>query len=112
MVFNGIYEIYKELNDANSIMENICRKTQALKNYDVIFIDTASNLNKLSYESWFENYVSGNNGIWLGNGISEQSLIKISKTTKEIREEISDNIGYYIVKGKPIRIQYITTEND
>jgi len=112
MVFNGIYAIYKELNDANSIMENICRKTQALKNYDVIFIDTASNLNKLSYESWFENYVNGNNGIWLGNGISEQSLIKISKTTKEIREEISDNIGYYIVKGKPIRIQYITTEND
>ena len=78
-----------------------------MKTYDVVFVELAENLKKLSFEPWFKNYVNLNNGIWLGNNISGQSLFRISRNTKELRDIIPDNMGYRLFKGIPTRFKSI-----
>ena len=108
IIFNGIDKIYNSLDVNNrKVLENICKKTREMKKYDVVFIDLVDNLKKLSFEPWFKNYVNTNNGIWLGNNISGQSLFRISRNTKELREIIPDNMGYKLFKGIPTRFKSI-----
>ena len=44
----------------------------------------------------------------MGNGIDSQMSIKLTKITRDLREEIPENFGYVIVKGKPFLIKLIS----
>ncbi len=108
LIFNGIDKIYNDLKDSTKeIMYEICRKTRNNKQYDMVFVETENNFKKLSYETWFKNYVNFSNGIWIGNNISSQTVLKISRNTRELREIVKDNIGYKLYKGIPIRFKVI-----
>ncbi len=108
LIFNGIEKIYNSLSSKNkSLMEKLCEKTRDKNQYDVVFIDTENNLKKLNYETWFKNYVNTSNGIWIGNNISNQTILKISRSTRELRDIVKDNIGYKLYKGIPIRIKIL-----
>ena len=108
LIFNGIQSIYESLdNDSKQVIESIFKKTKENKLYDVVILDVESNLKKLIYEPWFKNYINISNGIWLGNNITNQSIFKISRNTRELRDIIPDNMGYKIYKGIPVRFKSI-----
>ena len=55
------------------------------------------------------------NGIWIGDGISDQFTMKLSKNPKYIKEEIGNQFGYSVKKGNPIFIKVLsnsTTEEE
>ena len=58
-------------------------------------------------KTWFKNYVNTSNGIWIGNNIANQTILKISRSTRELRDIVKDNIGYKLYKGIPIRIKIL-----
>jgi len=108
VIFNGVEKIYSGLdNQGKKTFEKICEKTRNMKKYDVTFVDLVENFKKISFEPWFKNYVNLNNGIWLGNNISGQTLFRISRNTKELRDIIPDNMGYKLYKGIPTRFKSI-----
>ena len=108
IIFNGFDKIYTGLDtNERKIVESICKKVRDKKNYDVVFVDVADSIKKNSFESWFKNYVNTSNGIWLGNNIAAQSVFKITRNTKEMRDVIPENMGYRLFKGIPSRIKYI-----
>ncbi|THF73921.1 type VII secretion protein EssC [Cohnella fermenti] len=94
--------------DCQDKLKVLLEKGIAAYRVSVILCDSASKLSSCSYENWFKANVSTSDGIWLGNGIADQYQLKLAKTTSELYQEIGDEFGYVVVKGKPILIKLLS----
>ena len=74
---------------------------------NIIAFDLVQGFKKLEFESWYKTAVTNNRGIWLGNGISEQFTIKLSKITKELRDSVDTGFGYIIRSGNATLIKMV-----
>ena len=92
-----------EQNKFNDIFEK--SKDLGILNY--IVVDTVDNLKKYQYESWYKTCFNVNNGIYLGNGINEQYVIKINQKISAMKLDIPNNYCFVIKRGKPYYIKYI-----
>ena len=80
-----------------TIMLEEAIKLQSIK---FIIVDTIDNIKQLAYEKWFKTGVSLSDGVWLGNGISNQFTLKVTTSSRVLREEVQEEFGYIISKGK------------
>jgi len=95
-----------------TLNENINLKTflmEAKKSnkFDFVIVDNDTSLKKYAYEEWYRNNVVSSQGIWLGNGITEQYVIKLSKIDKKLYQEIGNKFGYLVENGIPTLIKLI-----
>ena len=77
-----------------------------------VLVDGFDNLKKLEYDSWYKDIVNSTRGIWIGNGLAEQSIFRLNVTSKAISGNIPDNFGYNIVSGIPTLFKYIEDASD
>ena len=73
-----------------------------LKKYEkigIILIDDVSKMKQFAFEMWFTGNFELGNGIWVGRGMSDQSLFKVSTFNKEMQENIKNDRGYFIIEG-------------
>lgn len=77
-------------------------------NVHFIITDRVNKLTSLTYENWFKQQVSLTEAIWLGNGIAEQYLLKITKVSTDMYKEIPEDFGYIIKKGKPVLVKLLS----
>ena len=59
------------------------------------------------YDEWYKEYVSGDTGIWIGNGISDQYLINVNTANKEVINSCGDSFGYVIKQEEPYLIKLL-----
>ena len=78
-----------------------------LEKYCFIFADSVDKFKKVEYDDWYRNTVNNNRGIWIGDGIANQFAIKLTKTSKELYEEIGNRFGYYVERGNPTLIKLL-----
>ena len=69
-------------------------------NMTVIIGEQVKQVSTASYEKWYTKNITPNNGIWIGNGITDQYVLKVGKNTAEMHEDITDNFGFYVYGGK------------
>lgn len=81
--------------------------TQTIK---FIFIDSIDIFKKIEYDNWYKAIVKNNQAIWIGNGISEQYTIKLTKITRELQQELEPGFGYIVKRGVPILTKFLTEE--
>jgi S-DNA-T family DNA segregation ATPase FtsK/SpoIIIE len=100
-IINSFSDLTARLSDdANDKLKVFLEKGETSYNMNFIICDSITNISSVSYESWFKSKVSLTDAIWIGNGISEQYLLKISKITNDMYQEIGEGFGYVINKGK------------
>lgn len=73
-----------------------------------IIIDNPDVIKQFAYEDWFKAGVDTGKGIWIGSGIADQSLLKISKITRDDREELPNNYGYIVNNAKITKVKLVT----
>ena len=100
VVILGINDLLGRLSDQvkTGFIEAL-EKGKDLGVANFIVLDLLQGLKKLEYESWYKTTVTNNRGIWLGNGISDQFSIKLSKTPRELREVLDSSFGYSVKNG-------------
>ena len=81
--------------------------TQTIK---FIFVDTIDVFKKMEYDIWYKAIIKSNQGIWIGNGISEQYTLKITKITRELQQELEPGFGYILKRGIPVLTKFLTDE--
>ncbi|ADU31801.1 type VII secretion protein EssC [Evansella cellulosilytica] len=96
--------------DANDKLKVFLDKGDSL-NVNIIISDSADKLNSIAFESWFQKQVSLGDAIWIGNGIAEQFLLKISKVSNDMYKEIPQDFGYVVTKGKVKLVKLLTSSN-
>lgn len=75
----------------------------------IIFSEPIDKLSSYTYEPWFQKQVSLSDGVWIGNGISEQYTLKINKITNDMYGELAEDFGYVVNKGKVKLVKLLTT---
>ncbi|WP_138755922.1 type VII secretion protein EssC [Paenibacillus sinopodophylli] len=105
--FSGLMSKISE--DTQDKLKILLEKGNIVYNVNFIISDAVSSISALSYESWFKTNVSLNDGIWLGNGISDQYQLKLTKMSNELYQEIGDEFGYAVVRGKFTLVKLLTS---
>lgn len=81
--------------------------SKKLSKTSYIFVDTFDNLKKLEYDLWYKDIINSTRGIWLGEGIADQTIFKTYGSMRNIPNEIPSNFGFNIISGNPVLFKYI-----
>ncbi len=104
----GIYDFINKLNDeSKKKLGSMMRKDNQLGLVSFVLVDNPDVIKTYNYEDWFKYGADTSRGIFIGSGIADQSLFKISKFEREDREEISSDYGYIIQSSKIARIKLL-----
>ncbi|MBO5138173.1 MAG: type VII secretion protein EssC [Bacilli bacterium] len=109
----GLNEILTRLKPENKTnITNALIEGRLLDTFKFIIIENSNALKSLAYENWYKTCYEGNSGVWLGSGIAEQYIMKLTTTPRELREELKPGFGINVVKGKAYIMKLIDGEND
>ena len=63
-------------------------------------IDTFNNVREVGGEMWINPLRQNLNGLWIGNGLQEQSFLDVIKTDIRVPNQgVPDDIGYIVESG-------------
>jgi S-DNA-T family DNA segregation ATPase FtsK/SpoIIIE len=82
------------------MLASILEKSDVSMGLEVIIFDAASNVAGYAYEPWAKRNLSTGTGIWLGNGISDQFVLKPATMSSDMYKEVGEGFGYVLAKGK------------
>jgi S-DNA-T family DNA segregation ATPase FtsK/SpoIIIE len=82
-----------------------------LDKYAFLLIDSVDKFKKVEYDDWYRSTVNNTRGVWVGDGIANQFSIKLTKTTKDLYEEIGNKFGYVVERGMPTLIKLLEEGN-
>lgn len=77
-----------------------------------VLIDEGTSLAKQSMDNWYKVQCGNLSGVWVGDGSSEQYILKITKVRSELYQEMADGLGVYINKGRYNIIKHISSKAD
>lgn len=107
-LFSSLNSLKEILDDeGNEKLGLILEKCSDKMNIKMIIAESSKGISSYNFEKWFKNNASSNDAIWVGNGITDQYYLKIGKTTPEMNEELSDEFGFAVNKGKAVKIKLI-----
>ena len=113
IIFHGFDKLLLKLNPDNKTrLLEVLEKCKSINKFDIIISDQASNLKKYEYESWYKNSVSNNYGIWVGNGVADQNIIKTNIGFKKNNNEVSEGYGIVIKNNKTNLVNLVQEEGD
>lgn len=84
----------------NKKLEELTKELKSTENINLIISDDYKKFKKVEFESWYRNIQNDTDGIWIGTGLSDQNLFKLSKITKEMSNSYMNNFGFVIKDGR------------
>lgn len=85
----------------------------AWKNFaGVVVSGEPARLSKYTMELWYRDIASSGNGLWIGDGFSEQTILKKGRLLPSHREPIPETFGYYVCKNSSKLIKLLRKEED
>ncbi len=102
----GLKKFISNISDSKKLNEF----TTLIKKYEkinVIVVDDSIKIKEFVFETWYKNIFSSNDGIWIGNGFSNQSLFRVSNITRDMNLELKNDMGYIISDSNAICCKFI-----
>lgn len=84
----------------NSKLEEFTKEIKNSENIILIIADDYKKLKKSEFDTWYRNIQNDTDGIWIGTGLADQNLFKLSKLTKEMSNTYKNNFGFVIKDGR------------
>lgn len=106
IIIYGLDKFISKLKNKSDLQE-FMNKTKKSETIKVIIIDDASKIKSYVFEGWYSGNFSNNDGIWVGKGLSDQNVFKLSTIKKEYMQEIKNDFGYNITESSAELIKFI-----
>ncbi len=103
--FRKLYDILSA--DCKEKLSLLLEKAEAIYKIHFVIADSVSAISSFGYEAWYKKQMNGE-GVWIGDGIADQYMMKINKITSELYDEIGMDYGYAINRGKPTLIKLLS----
>ena len=111
-LIGGIDKFSAKLSpDNKKLFGKMFEAGKELGKYCFVLADSVDKFKKIEYDDWYRSTVNNTRGIWVGDGIANQFAIKLTKTTKELYEEIGNRFGYAVERGMPTLIKLLEEGN-
>lgn len=111
VVINSLSMLKAALSDqGKEKLALILEKGAKEYNINIVIAEQAKNISSVSFEKWYKANVSPSDGLWIGNGITEQYQMKANRTTSEMHEDITPEFGYSLIKGKCVKLKLLNNK--
>ncbi|HBM98608.1 MAG TPA: type VII secretion protein EssC, partial [Ruminococcus sp.] len=112
-VIIGIKKLFEQLSaDGKEKLSALIEKAETIYKIHFVIIDSLTQFNSYSYEAWFKRHITGADGLWIGDGVADQYMLKVSKVTSELYEEIGSEYGHSITRNRPSLVKILTSNAD
>lgn len=99
-------------NDYNSMFTDLLVKIKSMPKIHIIFIDTVDNIKKMEFDGWYKTTISPTRGIWVGEGISNQFVLKSTLSPRALSAKVDKNFAYYIEGSVTVLFKMITEDGE
>ncbi len=87
--------------DLPAIISNFNLINNSLGLINMIVISSVDDFKKVEFESWFKQINDPSHAIWIGEGISNQFNIKLTRSSdRTLQTPIQNNFGYTVINGR------------
>lgn len=112
-VIVGIKKLLDQLTaDGREKLCTLIEKAESIYKIHFVIIDSLAQFNNYNYEPWFKRHVAGTDGLWVGDGVADQYLLKVSKVTSDLYEEIGNEYGHSIIRNRPTLIKLLSSRKE
>lgn len=109
----GLEKIFSILSaDALDKFKVLLHRGQSIYKVHFILAEDTRMLNSVKSTEWYMSHVDGGSGIWIGDGFTDQYILKPTKHSSAFYQEIGDQFGYLLIKGKPVLIKVLTMKTE
>ena len=82
-----------------SRLQVLIQKMKEYENLSLVIADSSLKIKKYVFEPWFTSIFNVNQGVWIGRGISDQSLLHLSNVTRDMTKNYKNDMGYFVDDG-------------
>ncbi len=108
-IINSLPDLITKLSDdGKEKLQLLLEKGEAIYNVNIIIACSSIELSKMMNTAWYQKHCINGNGIWVGNGIMDRTVIRLNRVANELYQEIPDGFGYIIQKGKYRLVKLVT----
>lgn len=112
-VISGIKKLVEQLSaDGREKLFTLIEKAESIYKIHFVIVASLEQFNNYNYESWFKRHVTGTDGLWIGDGVADQYLLKVSKVTSDLYEEIGCEYGHLIFRNRPMLVKLLASKSD
>ena len=105
----GVDKFINEIGEDE--FEEMLKKVEDSQNCNIIIVENASKLKNREYDTWYKDYLTGESGIWVGNGIDDQYLINVTTNSRDLENNCGQSFGYVVKQGEAILIKLLGINN-
>ncbi len=106
--FVGIGNIKKKISPEYHIfIDKVFSRIKDMKKNIFIITDDYISYKNIETESWYNNYVNKTTGIWLGDGIRNQTIIKVNNAEMSPYKVEFKDMAYLVVNSKATLFKHI-----
>ena len=91
---------------------NLFKKAKTYEGISIVAVEAAAKLKKLAFEPWYTEVFTNSEGVWVGKGVSNQSVIQLTGINKEMMKNYKNNMGYYVTENVGTLIKLIDFNNE
>ena len=106
VVICGIGKLLNSSENMENDFTEIIKICKEKGNYNFIIVENEQKIKDYSYDEWYKD-ITNNNIIWVGDGISEQYVIEVHASNKDIVENCGRSFGYIGVKNKTVMFKLL-----
>lgn len=97
---------FKDKVDINKL-KKLTDVVKKLECFNLIIAEDYKKIKKLEFDDWYRNIANNSYGIWVGAGLSDQTLFRLNKITKAMQENYPNDFGYYFRDSREELIKLI-----
>lgn len=108
IVINSISKLLENLGTSDKVSKlfECCKKSGKAH---ILIADEVLKIRDFTYDDWFKS-VDLSEGLYIGPGVSDQTVLKISNYAKELSDKYPNNYGFYIYEGSYAILKVIEFE--
>ena len=102
----GLDKFINSLDEDETEFQEIIEKTEENTNTTFIIVENATKIKNHEYDDWYKEYITGEDGIWVGNGIEDQYVLGLN-SSRNILNNCGESYGYVVNNGQETLIKLL-----
>ena len=102
----GLDRFINSLDEREEEFQKILQKSETNTNMSFIVVENSTKIKNHEYDDWYKEYLTGEDGIWIGNGIDDQYIFGLI-STRNVVNNCGPSYGYSITSGQETLVKLL-----